>query len=212
MTDKFRNKYRIPPARRPSWDYAWSANYFITICTKDRHHFFGNVLKGEMQLSEIGRIVESEWLKTSDIRSDMNIHLGAFVIMPNHFHAIVTIDDNEFNSGRDAMLGVSVPSENRIPEGSAIPEGDTRPQRDAKHGVSTDFKNAFIPQSKNLSSIVRGFKSAVTVQARSMRADFEWQTRFHDHIIRNSNSHQIIEYYILNNPINWMEDELFSVT
>jgi putative transposase len=179
MSEKFLNKYRIPSARRPNWDYAWSANYFITICTHQKQHFFGEIVHGAMQLSEIGRIAELEWLKTSDIRPDMNIHLGAFVVMPNHFHAIVTIGENQYNDDRDA-----------------------------KHGV--DFKNAFIPQSKNLSSIIRGFKSAVTIQARSNHADFAWQTRFHDHIIRNSESHDTIERYILNNPINWLEDKFHT--
>ena len=198
MSEKFRNKYRIPSARRPNWDYAWSANYFITICTYHKQSFFGEIVNGAMQLSEIGRIVELEWLKTSAIRPDMNIHMGAFVIMPNHFHAIITIGENQFNDGRDAMLGVSKPFADAIRDG------------DAKHGVSTGYKNAFIPQSKNLSSIVRGFKSAVTVQARTIHADFAWQTRFHDHIIRNSESHDTIERYILNNPINWTEDKFYA--
>ena len=204
MSKKFRNKYRIPPARKPNWDYAWSANYFITICTKDRQPLFGDILDGEMRLSEIGKIVESEWLKTSEIRSDMNVHLGAFVIMPNHFHAIITIGDNEFNNPhrRDALNASPL---NTSPLNASSVE--MRPQ----HGVSTnemDFKNAFIPQSKNLASIVRGFKSGVTSKALHIHADFGWQTRFHDHIIRNSESHDKIERYILNNPMNWADDKL----
>jgi len=232
MSEKFRNKYRIPSARRPNWDYAWSANYFITICTYHKQSFFGEIVNGAMQLSEIGRIVELEWLKTSAIRPDMNIHMGAFVIMPNHFHAIITIGENQFNDGRDAMLGVSKPFADAIRDGDAkhgvskpfadaIRDGDAKHRvskpfvdairdGDAKHRVSTGYKNAFIPQSKNLSSIVRGFKSAVTVQARTIHADFAWQTRFHDHIIRNSESHDTIERYILNNPINWTEDKFYA--
>ena len=79
MSEKFRNKYRIPSARRPNWDYAWSANYFITICTHDRQAFFGEIVTDKMELSEIGRMVESEWLITPEVRPDMNLHLGAFI-------------------------------------------------------------------------------------------------------------------------------------
>jgi putative transposase len=193
MSEKFRNKYRIPSARRPNWDYAWSANYFITICTHHRQAFFGDIVNGRMELSEIGRIVELEWLKTPDVRPDMNLHLGVFVVMPNHFHAIITIGENQFIKDRDAMH-----------------DKDATHDRDAKHCVSTDYKNAFVPQSKNKSSIVRGFKSAVTVQAHVIHTDFAWQTRFHDHIIRNSVSHDTIERYIFNNPINWLEDKFYT--
>jgi len=53
------------------------------------------------------------------------------------------------------------------------------------HGVSTaetgttteslQIKNQFAPQRKNLASIIRGFKSAVTTVARKKNIDFGWQ-------------------------------------
>ncbi|TVR77748.1 MAG: hypothetical protein EA412_10345, partial [Chitinophagaceae bacterium] len=88
--------------------------------------------------------------------------------------------------------------------------------RDAMHCVSTQShafpassnpaKNQFGPQSKNLASIVRGFKSAVAIQARIIEPDFAWQSRFHDHIIRDKTSYYRIAQYIKNNPANWAED------
>jgi len=51
-SDKFMNKYRIPSARKPDWDYRSKAIYFITICTRDRMHYFGNIENGSMNLSE----------------------------------------------------------------------------------------------------------------------------------------------------------------
>jgi len=54
MDDKFQNKYRISSTRLQNWDYGWNAPYFVTICTKKREHYFGNIVDGEMQLSEIG--------------------------------------------------------------------------------------------------------------------------------------------------------------
>ena len=50
-----------------------------------------------MLLSGIGKIVDEEWLKTFEMRPDMNLMMGEYVVMPNHFHAIIGIGDNQFN-------------------------------------------------------------------------------------------------------------------
>lgn len=184
--DKFQNKYRIPSARLKNWNYSWAAAYFVTICTQNRIHYFGKIKNGKIELSDIGKIVEIEWLKTFEMRPDMNLEMGEYVIMPNHFHAIIGIGENEYNTGDNAM-------NNRT---------------DAMHCVSTG--NAFAPQSKNLASIIRGFKIGVTKNARFINADFAWQPRYHDHIIRNNESHQRISNYIINNPKNWKEDKFFE--
>jgi len=89
--DRYKNKYRISSTRLQTWNYANEGAYFITICTKNREHFFGEIIEGKMILNEIGRLTEIEWAKTIEIRQDMNLELGAFVVMPNHFHAIVII-------------------------------------------------------------------------------------------------------------------------
>ena len=190
---KFKNKYRIPSTRLPHWDYARNAAYFITICTRHRVHYFGEVVDGGMVLSEIGAIVQSEWLKTFEMRPDMNLWQGAYVVMPDHFHAIIGIGDNAYNSKnkthrRDAMHCVST--------------------SDHKN-KSTSPKNKFGPQSKNLASIIRGFKIGVTKNARLINPDFEWQSRYHDHIIRNEKSFQSISNYIIHNPAKWQDDKLY---
>ena len=41
---KFRNKYRIPSTRLQTWDYSNDGGYFITICTKNREHYFGEIV------------------------------------------------------------------------------------------------------------------------------------------------------------------------
>jgi putative transposase len=189
---KFKNKYRLESTRLQNWDYSRVAVYIITICTANRDHFFGMVKNNEMVYSDIGAIVAQEWVKTPEIRPDMNLELGEFMVMPNHFHGVIFIGNNEFN-GRDAMHRVS-----------------TDDNIDAMHRVSTDdniYKNEFGPQSKNLSSIIRGFKSAVTVQAKKINPNFGWQARFHDHIIRNPKSYDTISQYIIDNPKKWGEDE-----
>lgn len=217
--NKFQNKYRIPSARWREWNYGDEGAYFITICTKQREHYFGEIENGQMQLSEIGKTAQNEWLNSMDIRPDMNLDMECFVVMPNHIHGIVVIGKNEYNSVRDdgdyckdAMHGVSMENNDTI--------------SDAMHGVSTDNEtetniielfqkietipsaNHFGPQSKNLASIMRGFKSAVTTNARELNISFGWQTRFHDHVIRDDDEFRRIAFYIEQNPMNWEKDIL----
>ena len=207
MSDKFLDIYRIPSARAEWWNYGWNAAYFVTICTQNRECYFGDWMDNQIKLSEIGIIAKQEWLKTPEIRPDMNIKLDEFVVMPNHFHGIIVIGENQYNK-RNAAL-----NEN----------GNDDDNHDDNHNVETrciaslpfknaqsDTKNRFAPQSKNLSSIIRGFKSSVTKQAHSIHAEFAWQTRFHDHIIRNEESFHRISEYIRNNPANWQTDQFYT--
>jgi len=90
MADKFQNKYRIPSARWQSWDYSSEGLYFITINTVHHCCLFGSIVNKEMHLSEYGRIVADEWDKSFDIRQEL--FCDAFVIMPNHIHAILRIE------------------------------------------------------------------------------------------------------------------------
>ena len=110
MAKLFHHKYRVPSARLQTWNYAYAGMYFVTISTKDREFYFGEITNGQMQLSELGKIAETEWIKTIELRPDMNLELGEFVVMPNHVHGIILIGENQYNNhdiGRDAMLGVS---------------------------------------------------------------------------------------------------------
>lgn len=102
---------------------------------------------------------------------------------------------NEYNSGNDGNY-----------DGG---DNDDDNGRDAKHGVSTNqSQNQFGPQYKNLASIIGGFKSAVTTFARKNHLPFNWQSRFHDHIIRNEQPYQRIKNYIISNPRHWNSDSL----
>ena len=92
---KFKSKYRIESVRLRSWDYTSPGWYFVTVCTKNKENFFGDVIDGEMYLSEIGRIVSEEWMKTAIIRS--NIMLDEWIVMPNHIHGILVILEQAIN-------------------------------------------------------------------------------------------------------------------
>jgi len=86
MSDGFPNRQTF---RLKNYDYSRNGMYFITICTNNHENLFGEITNGKMVLNEIGKIVEAEWLITPKIRHEIELH--DFVIMPNHFHAIVEI-------------------------------------------------------------------------------------------------------------------------
>ena len=87
---RFRNRYRIASTRLQTWDYSQPGAYFVTVCTQDRQPYFGQIVDHQMQLSPAGVIVEEEWQRTSQLRSDVT--LDSWIVMPNHFHGIVCID------------------------------------------------------------------------------------------------------------------------
>jgi REP element-mobilizing transposase RayT len=192
MSDRFRNKYRIESARWQQWDYGWNAPYFVTICTQNRQCFFGDVVDGKMELNEIGLIANDCWFAIPE--HFPYVKLANHVVMPNHVHGIVVIDkpddgrDNDPNDYRNDIRNVETQN-----IASLLPESSS--------------KNKFGPQSKNLASIIRGFKIGVTKNARSINPEFAWQPRYHDHVIRDDKSFQRISEYIKNNPLNWSDDQ-----
>jgi REP element-mobilizing transposase RayT len=99
----YKGKYRSETKRLPSWDYSAEGYYFVTICTARRHSFFGTIMGSKVSLSRIGMIACKEWLKSAQLRQ--NIELDAFVVMPNHIHGIVIIQNRQC---RDALRRVSL--------------------------------------------------------------------------------------------------------
>ncbi|MBN1462458.1 MAG: hypothetical protein JW922_02125 [Paludibacteraceae bacterium] len=75
---------------------------------------------------------------------------------------------------------------------------------------NTYTANKFGSQSHNLASIIRGFKSGVTKNARKSNPNFALQTRYHDHIIRSSEEFIRISHYIYTNVENWEQDVFFQ--
>jgi hypothetical protein len=99
------------------------------------------------------------------------------------------------------MHRVSTDNNHRVSTGD-----NNRVSTDNNNRVSAD--NKFGPLSKNLASIIRGYKSSVTTYAHKNGIDdFAWQSRFYDHIIRNEKSFNNISEYIINNPMNWKNDK-----
>ena len=202
MHQKFQNKYRGQSTRLQTWDYSSEGSYFITICTKNSQHFFGKVKDGKMILSEIGKVVEEEWIKSIGMRPEMEIQLGEFVVMPNHFHGIINIRRAAMRRGPDngaqcAPLSAEISSS----------QNTVAMRRDRTEASASAQKNQFGSQSNNIASIIRGFKSAVTCWCKKNGfPNFGWHPLFHDHIIRDQNAYFNISNYIRNNPENWKKD------
>jgi REP element-mobilizing transposase RayT len=161
--------------------------YFVTICTFQRQCLFGEIVAGETRLNELGQIVVHEWLRSQDIRQE--IDFDAWVIMPNHIHGIVVIHPPNTPQSSDTQ---------RHPVGAN--------GRSPLHGI------AFQPMKpRSLSSFIAGFKSATTKQINLIRnapGTPVWQRNYYDHIIRNEISLEHLRAYIHNNPLSWQEDPL----
>ena len=132
-------------------------------------------------LSDIGKFAEHCWLEIP--KHFPFVKLGPHIIMPNHVHGIIIID-KQVETQDFASLPVTP--------------------------LKSEPKNKFGPQSKNLASIIRGFKIGVTKNARTINPTFRWQSRYHDHIIRDDKSFQNISDYILLNPLHWNKDKFYN--
>ncbi|MFB2773422.1 transposase [Pelatocladus sp. BLCC-F211] len=183
---KFQGKYRIESTRLSNRNYAANGSYFITICTRDRIHFFGDVIAGEVQFSPIGEIAQRFWIDIPKHFDDT--YIDTYVIMPNHVHGIVVIDHPK----NVETLHCNVSTQNDAPCDI----------------IQRQFMSDISPKPGSLGAIARSYKSAVTRRCRENGHNhFAWQSRFYDHIIRADGSLDRIREYIINNPTKWEEDK-----
>lgn len=164
-----------------------------------------------MLLSELGKIVESEWLKSAEIRKE--VILDAYVVMPNHFHAIVYFRRGVGPNAQSQQIGLKAPDQKvessaqninedpaAQPEGlAALPEGSGFSPKTPTLGM----------QARSLASLVSGFKTRVTMQVRKRGYQGNlWQRNYYEHVIRNEEDYNHIREYIMNNPANWAKDSI----
>jgi len=206
MDEKYKNKYRIESARAAWWNYGWVGAYFITICTRNKIHFFGEIKNHRMILSPLGVLANVFWHEIPNHAS--NVDLGSFVIMPNHVHGILIICPPDLEPPVQTRHALSLSNETQSEARHALSLSNET-QSETRRALSLPPKpatNRFQNQGKNtVSSLVGSYKSAVTRHANRLGFEFAWQPRFHDHIIRNDIEYQRINDYIENNPFNWNE-------
>ena len=88
---KTMNPHHRRSIRLKEYDYSQPGEYFVTICTYNHDCTLGEIVEGEMRLNENGKIVEKFWGQIS--RHFINVELDQFVVMPNHLHGILTINE-----------------------------------------------------------------------------------------------------------------------
>jgi putative transposase len=97
--DFLKNNCQLPQRRSvrlPGYDYTQAGAYFVTICTYQRECLLGEIIGAEMRLNEFGVVARDEWLRSAEIRTE--IELDAFTVMPNHVHGIVVIRPSKSSS------------------------------------------------------------------------------------------------------------------
>lgn len=202
MNNKYLGKYRNESARAPWWDYSRNGAYFITINTKNRERLFGEIQDGIMNLSDVGQLANTFWLEIPD--HFPGVLMDAHIVMPNHVHGILVIDkmDHDKDMVRTPNLGV--------PTGGTIITTDT----DTMINTTINTPNHRTQQAsqkwkpQTIGVIINQFKRKCTIDAWKINPNFAWQSRFHDHIIRNEHEFLRIRDYIINNPKNWETDSL----
>ncbi|MBU1017556.1 glucose-6-phosphate dehydrogenase [Patescibacteria group bacterium] len=94
---KLEKQYRLP-----EHDYSSEGSYFVTICTKDREDFFGKICNEIMSLNEIGCMTAQYWQEIPN--HFKNVKLDSWVVMPNHLHGVIRINENPVGTRHGAFL------------------------------------------------------------------------------------------------------------
>ena len=161
--------------------------YFVTVCTRDKRHYLGEIYNGDMHLSVLGKCLENNLRDVSSHFTDITVPM--FVVMPNHFHAIISIVGSRpvatANLGKlNQLARISLATNTAIP-------------------LSTHYNS-------RLAVLIGGIKAYVTRHANKHDIEFGWQNRYHEHIIRGSHDGNRIAEYIENNVARWDIDCFYN--
>ena len=176
--------------RLKDYDYSRAGAYFVTICAWKKECVFGDIVDHVIKLNEFGQIVQNEWVKTEDIRP--NVELDYHVVMPNHFHGILVMDD----SGRGTAC-------------RALNEYDDNGGYKGTARRAPTVEQFAKPVAGSLPTIIRSYKSAVTKAINDIRNTPGlpvWQRNYYEHVIRDENELHGIRQYIFENPLKWDMD------
>ena len=212
--------------RLPGYDYTQPGAYFVTICTHERQHLFGDVVAGQMRLSTAGRVVDWYWRRLP--QHFPHVRLDAHMVMPNHAHVILWIVDAVGATHSPTISGQMVnavltdgPDQTQRVLGNASPllansektvnvvptDGPDQTQRVLGNASSPLRPNGPAPGS--VGAIIGNFKSVTTRRINKMNhapGDPVWQRNFYEHIVRNERALHAIRQYIADNPARWHLD------
>ncbi|NWF89195.1 MAG: transposase [Ignavibacteriaceae bacterium] len=180
--------------RLKEYDYRNANWYYITICTGNRINWFGKIKESKIVLSQVGKKVKEYW---EQIPMHFNYcDLDYYVIMPNHLHGIIIINNHKIVETRRAVQ-LNTPTDNH------------------QIKLITPAKNIYFskisPQKGHLGIIIRTFKSAVKKYCNQIGLNkFNWQRNYYEHIIHNESDLYNIRKYTELNPLKWELDEYYQ--
>jgi putative transposase len=191
-------KHHRRSIRLKGFDYTSARGYFVTLVAWQRHCRFGEVINGEapqgsyVQLNKNGKIVEWEWRELP--KRLPYISLGAYVVMPNHFHAILFIHETA----------------GATRQGQTVSQSGTEPmQTVTKEGIGGSPRRPNGPKPSSLGAVIAQFKSRATKRIWKIPECKEipvWQRNYYERIIRDETALQNITRYINANPLSWDAD------
>jgi putative transposase len=164
--------------RLQDYDYSQTGAYYITMCTRNRECLFGNVIDGQIQLNEIGQIVQTVWDGLPQFYE--GVELDAFVVMPNHVHGVIVI-----HAGVGAIHESPLPLKSFVSARIAGRRGMLLPK------IIGRFKMVSAKQINDL---------------RQSAGGALWQRNYYEHVVRDEVSLNRIRQYIADNPAQWKFD------
>lgn len=175
MTPKFPERRSI---RLRGYDYSQAGCYFVTVCTHERKHYFGEIVGATLcgRPNNPHTMIEKWLFELENKYSDVKI--GPYVIMPNHVHAIIC--------------------KSNIPSGiqAGVQAGDHTgsPLRDIVGWFKTMTTNEYIRNVRN--GRYEPFEKKL------------WQRNYYEHVVRDDRDYLRIAEYIELNPTTWDKDSL----
>ena len=166
----YKNKYRSKSLRLKDWDYSSAGWYYVTICTNGKKKYFGEVVNGKIILNDLGNIVKK--FLTEIPHHFSNVFIDLFVVMPNHIHVIIIIENN----GRDVACNVSI---NRMSIISLRPRSLSSIVRSYKSAVTRYVRNnideKFTWQQRYYEHIIRNEKSLYEIRKYIKLNPLKWE-------------------------------------
>lgn len=176
--------------RMRGFDYSSPGGYYVTICTGMKQLYFGEIEKGEMKLSDDGNIAQKCWIDIP--RHFPFVSIDRYVGMPNHVHGILWL--NNMHSERKTEPVATI---------------DCRGVQ-LNSPAGNEYFSRISPAKNTLGVIIRTYKAAVTTLSnKQCPFGFSWQRGYHDYVIRTEKELYAMRTYIINNPVNWSDDELY---
>jgi putative transposase len=185
--------------RLREFDYSANGAYFVTICTQGRECLLGDIADGVMRVNDAGRMINVWWNKLPDkfrvVETDKSI------IMPNHFHGIISI----VGAPPRGCPDLSPPYYR--------PDGRTTGNDGRTHGAGTGGRPH--GAAPTLGDLMDWFKTMTTNAyihgvEQSGWTPFPgrlWQRNYYERIIRNDAELAATREYITYNPKKWAQDE-----